>query len=101
MVDGDGRAVHDKIVISHQASGLVGLENVGFDKVNPVVIQPSNDFASPGLVGVPDGDLGDFIGLKEIKNRFAAYFPGSADTEYFHCESVSAALWRLLMDIEW
>lgn len=100
MVDGDGRAVHDKIVIPHQASGLVGLENVGFDKVNPVVIQPSDDFGSPGLVGVPDGDLGDFIGLKEIKNRFAAYFPGSAETEYFHWESVSAALWRLPMDID-
>lgn len=95
MVDGDGRAVHDKIVIPHQASGLVGLENVGFDKVNPVVVQPSDDFASPGLVGVPDGDPGDFIGLKEIKNRFAAYFTGSTETEYFHWERVSAAFWPL------
>ncbi len=96
MVDGDGRAVHDKIVIPHQASGLAGLENVGFDKVNPVVVQPGDDFASPGLVGVPDGDPDDFIGLKEIKNRFAADFSGSAETEYFHWETGSTALWPLV-----
>ena len=88
MVDGDRGAVHDEIVIPHQVGGLVGLENVGLDKVNSVVIQPGDNFASPGFVRIPDGDPGGVAGLKEIENRFAADFPGGTEAKYFHWGTV-------------